>query len=204
MERPARTFLLWGLCGFLGLFDVCELQAQATSTAPGPRQKIEEFHERLLTVMQMADGFEVRRAALSPFVHDLFDVATISRISLGRSWKTLDERAKHTFIELLESLIVATYASRFDQYSGQTFHSIGTEQTPRGWVVKTELLLSDGEKVRLDYYLREGHVYNIVAEGVSDLSLRRADYNSIIKLEGYDALIAHISKNIEELNPSNE
>ncbi|MCZ6618936.1 MAG: ABC transporter substrate-binding protein [Gammaproteobacteria bacterium] len=201
MERTAGTFLLWGLFGSLGLFDVCELQAQATSH---PRQKIEEFHEQLLTVMRMSGGFEVRRAALSPLVHDLFDVATISRISLGRSWKTLDERAKRTFIELLESLIVATYASRFDQYSGQTFRSISTERTPRGWVVKTELLLSDGEQVRLDYYLREGHVYNIVAEGVSDLSLRRADYNSIIKLEGYDALIAHISKNIEELNPSNE
>ena len=42
-------------------------------------------------------------------------------------------------------------------------------------------------------------VYNLVADGVSDLSLRRADYNSIIKEKGYDALLRHIEENIAEL-----
>ncbi len=154
--------------------------------------------------MQMADGFAVRSATLGPVIHDLFDVATISRISLGRTWKTLDENARATFVELLERLIVATFVSRFDEYSGQTFTHKSVEQTRRGWVVKTELALSDGETVRLDYYLREGSVYNIVADGVSDLSLRRADYNSMIKREGYDALLAHISQIIEEQMSGNE
>jgi hypothetical protein len=33
---------------------------------------------------------------------------------------------------------------------------------------------------------------------VSDLSLRRADYNSIVKQEGYDRLLAHIRDSIAE------
>ncbi|MCZ6708912.1 MAG: ABC transporter substrate-binding protein, partial [Gammaproteobacteria bacterium] len=65
-----------------------------------------------------------------------------------------------------------------------------------GWVVKTELEKSDGERVNLDYYFRGGKVFNVVADGVSDLSLRRADYNSIIKTEGYDRLLSHIRQNI--------
>ncbi len=151
--------------------------------------------------MQITDGFDVRLAAFSPTIHELFDVATISRISLGRTWKSLDESARQTFIELLERLIVATYVARFDDYSGQTFQTISTEQTRRGWVVKTELALTTGDKVRLDYYLREGFIYNVVADGVSDLALRRADYNSIIKSEGFAALLMHLSENIEEQIP---
>ena len=152
----------------------------------------------------MADGLDERLTALNPVIHELFDIATISRISLGRTWSTLDEIARATFTELLERLIVATYAARFAEYSGQTFRTTSVERTRRGWVVKTELALADGEKVQLDYYLREGSVYNIVAGGVSDLSLRRADYNSIIKLQGYDALLMHISQILEEQLSGNE
>ena len=46
--------------------------------------------------------------------------------------------------------------------------------------------------------LSSGRVFNVVADGVSDLSLRRADYNSIIKREGYDALIQQVEANIVE------
>ncbi|MCZ6644148.1 MAG: ABC transporter substrate-binding protein [Gammaproteobacteria bacterium] len=180
---------------------VIAAEVDTASARLDSQQKIEAFHEQLLTVMQITDGFDVRLAAFSPTIHELFDVATISRISLGRTWKSLDESARQTFIELLERLIVATYVARFDDYNGQTFQTINTEQTRRGWVVKTELALTTGDKVRLDYYLREGFIYNVVADGVSDLSLRRADYNSIIKSEGFAALLMHLSENIEEQIP---
>jgi len=45
-------------------------------------------------------GIGAALAALSPTIHELFDVATISRISLGRTWKTLDEGEQRAFIEL--------------------------------------------------------------------------------------------------------
>lgn len=201
----ARSSLIGGLFWCAALLAGTEVEAEVeTTSALLAQQKIEEFHEKLLTVMQMTGGFDVRLAALSPVIHGLFDVTTIARISLGRTWKTLDESAQRTFIELLERLIVVTYAARFDKYSGQTFSTMSSEQTRRGWVVRTELALTDGDKVTLDYYLREGYVYNVVAEGVSDLSLRRADYNSIIKQEGYDSLLAHILENIAEQIPGDD
>ena len=67
-------------------------------------------------------------------------------------------------------------------------------------MVKTQLVRANGERVNLDYYFNAGSVFNVVADGVSDLSLRRADYNSIIKQEGYDALI----RDIEEKHCRNE
>ena len=170
--------------------------ASAEASADDVSLRIDAFHAVLLEVMRAGQPFEGRAATLAPVVGELFDVPTISRISLGRSWKTLDETSRHDFSALLEELIVATYADRFENFSGQSFHRQSVETARRGWVVKTELEKSDGERVNLDYYFRGGKVFNVVADGVSDLSLRRADHNSIIKTEGYDQLLSHIRKNI--------
>ena len=129
-----------------------------------------------------------------------FDIGTVSRITLGRTWRDLDDARKREFRDLLVALIVATYADRFDSFDGQRFERIESLAGRRGWVVKTQLVRANGERVNLDYYFNAGSVFNVVADGVSDLSLRRADYNSIIKQEGYDALIRDIKENIAEMS----
>ena len=63
--------------------------------------------------------------------------------------------------------------------------------------MKTEMVRANKEIVRLDYYFLNGGVFNVVADGVSDLSLRRADYNSIIKSEGFLALLSHLRQKID-------
>ena len=173
-------------------------QAETGSEGLGedPSPSIEAFHAALLDAMRSDETFDARFALLAPVVGELFDVPTIARISLGRTWKSLDEPARAEFVDLLAELIAATYTDRFDSYSGQTFHLLSAEPARRGWVVKTELEKSDGERVSLDYYFRGRQVFNVVADGVSDLSLRRADYSSIVKEEGYEQLLAHIRDSI--------
>lgn len=165
--------------------------------------KIDAFHELLIRIMQTPAQGD-RLAALGPAVAGLFDISSISRISLGRTWRSLEEAAKSGFQDLLRALIAATYADRFDSYDGQRFERLGAQPAGRGWVVKTQLVRANGERVNLDYYFNGDAVYNLVADGVSDLSLRRADYNSIIKEKGYDALLRHIEENIAELSDASK
>ena len=110
-------------------------QAEADTADPGedPSPRIESFHAALLEAMRSNDAYDVRFASLSPVVGEVFDVPTIARISLGRTWKSLDEPARAQFCELLEELITATYTDRFDSYSGQTFHLLSAEPARRGW-----------------------------------------------------------------------
>ena len=161
--------------------------------------RIDAFHALLIDVMQTA-RYADRLAALEPAVPGFFDIATVSRITLGRTWRDLDAARKQEFRELLEALIAATYADRFDSFDGQRFERLESLAGRRGWVVKTQLVRANGERVNLDYYFNAGSVFNVVADGVSDLSLRRADYNSIIKQDGYDALIRDIKENIAEMS----
>ena len=156
-----------------------------------------DFHATLIEALK-TEEYAARFRLLEPAVGELFDLETISRISLGKTWRTLAAEQQTEFVELLRVLIVATYSDRFDNFDNQRFELIETIASRRGWVVKTELVRSNGERVNLDYYYRDDRVFNVVADGVSDLSLRRADYNSIIKREGYDALIQQVEANIVE------
>lgn len=156
---------------------------------------IEKFHSALLETM-MLDEHPAREARLNGIIKEIFDVRRIASISLGRTWRELDKSQRTDFISRLSELIVATYADRFDSFNGQRFTTLGVQQARGGFVVRTELIKNDGGKVSLDYFLRDGRVFNVVADGVSDLSLRRADYNSILKSEGYAALLGHIQEKV--------
>jgi phospholipid transport system substrate-binding protein len=39
----------------------------------------------------------------------------------------------------------------------------------------------------------EWHIVNVVAEGVSDLALKRSEYDGIIAAEGIDSLVAKLN-----------
>lgn len=160
-------------------------------------ERTDEFHDTLIEVLQVGE-YAARYALLEPAVERLFDLGTIARISLGRTWRTLTAEQQAAFVELLRVSVVATYASRFDEFNDQRFERVETVATRQGWVVKTQLVRRNAERVNLDYYYRDARVFNVVADGVSDLSLRRADYNSIIKQEGYVALVQYVEAKIQE------
>ena len=155
-------------------------------------QQVAQFHAALLTSMRSGEDFTARVELLRPEVIEFLDVPSIARICLGRTWRGLEPAAKAEFTQVLGELIVATYADRFDGFSGQAFVTQSAQAAGSGLVVKTLLERPNDDPVRLDYYFRRGQAFNVVADGVSDLSLRRADYNAIVKEQGYAALLAHM------------
>ncbi len=168
-----------------------------------PEHVVSEFHDVLLSSMKSETAFDERYAVLDEAVGKAFDVATITRISLGKSWREQSTEEQRGFSVLLRELIVATYTSRFSSFNDQRFELIeATEVRDGRWVVKTHLVKSDGGIVRLDYYFRDGFIFNVVADGVSDLSLRRADYASIIESGGLTGLRQSIRESIEEYRSS--
>ncbi len=195
---PIKRLSASVILGFLAYGFVVTALAEQTATADNPLVvKIEDFHAALLDMMKSAAPRNDKVLSLESIVDTMFDLPTISRISLGRTWSTLDAEAKAQFAARLRQLIAVTYVDRFGDFNNQKFVTVGIQEAPRGWVVKTELTRASGGIVPLDYYFREDKVYNVVADGVSDLSLRRADYSSIIKEQGYEGLLAHIDASIE-------
>jgi phospholipid transport system substrate-binding protein len=69
-----------------------------------------------------------------------------------------------------------------------------------------ELTEDGAEDVRLDYLLHEldgqWRIINVIANGVSDLSLKRADYDVTVKNEGFDVLVTKLNAQVADYEKS--
>ncbi len=164
---------------------------------------IEKLQEALLAVMKDAEklAYKGRYDQLEPVIRATFDMPFISKTVLGKRWETLNPGQRSKFVETFTRLGIATYAANFDGYSGEHFNVILEKEVGAGRVlVKTHLTKSDGGKVELDYVLHrtenEWRVINVIAEGVSDLALKRADYTNFLKNKNLEALIVKLNEKI--------
>ena len=183
------------------------LGSPADASESPARHIVEALHGSLLDIMMSADalGFEGRRDYITPVMEESYDMALIARASTGRYWRRASDDQKRRIIEAITRLSITIYAARFAGFSGEQFRTLSDEPAPRGTVlVKTEIVKSDGDKVALNYLMRETagewRIIDVYLDGIySEIALKRADYAGILKLAGFDGLFAEIEKKIAEI-----
>lgn len=165
-----------------------------------------ELHQALIDVMQNAKtlGYQGRYDRLYPVISSIFDTPLIVQVILSRYWKDLDELQQQNFIDLFRHLSVATYASRFDSFDGEQFTEVSRHELKKGrLLIKTQLLRPNDDTVNLDYLVHEKdgkwYIISVIADGVNDLSLKRAEYASVIKDKGFEGLISDIRTKIHDM-----
>ncbi len=176
-----------------------------------PVAVVEKFQNELLSAMKAAERlrFRGRYKRLAPAVRESHDLPAITQIALGPYWNELSDTQAAKLVDAFTKLSIATYADRFDGYSGETFGTQSSEKlSPDVAAVHSVLTQSDGEEIRFDYLLRRDEdrwrIVNIVVDGVSDLALKRAEYSEILANEGFDALLARIKEKITESSESTD
>ena len=208
MNRPLAVLRT---CLVIAMFVALPLRGMSDPTA-SPRQVVDEFHAALIDVMKRAVelGYEGRRQELTPVVTGTFDIAFMAEKSVGRYWKKASEEERARFLEAFSRYTVANYAGRFTGYSGQHFETLG-EQPARmdTIIVLSQLVDPTGDDVQLNYRLREvdgaWRIVDVYLNGtVSELAMRRSEYSSLVKREGFDALIIALSEKVEDLQEGSE
>ena len=190
----ALFFLLTRPAISLDTQGVKNIQNQGNETAV---EVIEKLHGLLIRSMKMGGNTtcQERFKFLSSFIKNSFDFPTICRIVLGRShWKKMDRETRERFIEAFSDMTVATYARRFDSYSGERFKTQGARLDSRGhYIVDAFLIKANGDKIDFKYVCRkvgqEWKIISVSARGVNDLSVKRADYNAFLKKHTITELI---------------
>lgn len=170
----------------------------ASADEPGATAVIDELDATLLSVMKDAKtlGYQGRYDRLAPVLANTFDFDFMGRFVLGPGWQELSPEDQKRWITAFTNVTTATYAGRFTGWGGETFKTLGQEVAPQDTVfVKTMLDRPKDDDVELTYRLRKTaagwRVVDIYQKGtVSELALRRSEYSTVLKRDGFAKLLA--------------
>jgi len=118
-----------------------------------------------------------------------FDVEAIGRFVLGRYWREATEAEQQEYLRLFEDLIVATYAGRFSEYSGETLTVLDARpEEDRVLLVTSHVNRTSGPPIRLDWRIVERNggfkIVDVVVEAVSMSVTQRSEFASVIQRGG--------------------
>jgi phospholipid transport system substrate-binding protein len=197
--NPALNRFFLGFAFVCLCFNLTTAQAEEQSA----RQVVEEFQNQLLDVMKQGKelGFKGRYDKLEGLIKKTHDLPKIARIVIGKQWEELTPDQQQKMETAFTQLSISAYAHNFKAYSGESFNFLSEEETGRGGVViHSELLIPNEKAVKFDYMMKKKddswQIINIIADGVSDLALKRSEYTSVLSREGFDALLTKINERI--------
>ena len=172
---------------------------------------IAKLNTVFIDVMQNAKalGYKGRYEKLEPALVEAYDFKEMTRVTTGRYWRSFTDDQKKQVVAAFHDLSIATYAARFDGFSGERFEILGEEPAPADNLrVNNQIVPGSGEPIRIDYLLRqtEGQwriidVY--LKSSVSELAVRRAEFTDTLAKSGFEGLIADLKAQVEKLRAGN-
>lgn len=176
-----------------------------TAAAAEPAKTVvENLDNTLISTMKNGSklGFSGRYRKLAPTVDQSFDLDRIAKLALGGSWSKLSAEQQQQYQTMFRKDTLATYASRFDSYSGQSFRIKSVKDAPAGRRQVNTVIVSNGDEIPISYLLDntggEWKIVNVVAKGASDLALKRAQYTSSIRDTGADGFIKQFETQLKK------
>lgn len=190
------------------LLAVLTFSAPTTALATSASGPVTDFQAGLVSVMQRADklGVSGRYKELVPLVSRNFNMPLMAALAAGPYWNTATEDQRAELIEAFQRVSVATLATLFSGYSGETFNQVGEREAPGNITfVDTRLVIPGrSDDVQLTYVARQfdGNwrlIDVIVDSGISELKVRISEYNQTLKTGGITALTDLLNNKADEL-----
>ncbi|WP_353570802.1 ABC transporter substrate-binding protein [Candidatus Albibeggiatoa sp. nov. BB20] len=133
-----------------------------------------------------------------------FDFLAMSRLVVGKNWKSATAGQKKSFVQAFRDLLIRTYANTLTEAAASEVGKVEIEYLPirdkegaKRVTVQTKVKYQ-GKSIKLDYALRnkKGNwkVWNVTAGGVSLVTNYRAEFQKIHKEKGMDGLIEAVNK----------
>jgi phospholipid transport system substrate-binding protein len=185
------------------------LPVSVDAAQSGPVETVTAFYATLMQAMKKGPqiGFAGRRALLAPAVSKAFDLPAMTRITVGPQWTGISAEQQQKLLHAFADYSVATYANRFDDYSGEKFE-VSPKTTPSiggDVIVHSKLVQSNGQPVELDYLMRRvsGDGWKIIdvylSGTISQLAAQRSEFTSVMNRGGASALIQSLRNKAAQL-----
>ena len=206
ISSSARTGKIAALSLVLALV-IGILVESAAALALDPQANVRGFYDTLLNTMKNGRslGQSGRYARLAPVVDRVFDVPSMTRLAIGSSWASLPPAQQEQLTEAFRHYIAATYADRFDSWSGEQLQVTGEQPYNGNVIVQTKIVKPNGEATTLNYMMRQNQgswqISDVYLDGtISQLAVQRSEFNSILRREGIEGLVMALNRKADLLS----
>jgi phospholipid transport system substrate-binding protein len=169
--------------------------------ADRPTLPVEDFYNALMDAMRHAREWKVqgRYQHLEPVMLRGFDVASMVRFAIGRDYDALPADDRTKLHEAFGKLLVASFASEFDDFKGEKF-TIDDQLADQagGKLVRTKFVPT-GAPVDINYLVRSSganwKIVDVYLNGdISQLATWRSKYAGLLKKGGTAAMLQAVDQ----------
>lgn len=166
----------------------------------GPRETMQDTIDHVLTVLNNESlDFDQRIGSLEGIAFERFDLKTMSRLVLARSWKQFSTAQQEEYIAQFKKYLANNYGKRINRYDNEKVEILEVRDEERGDVtVLTRIVGGEFEDARVDYRMREfdgaWKVIDVTIEGISMVSNFRDQFREVLSRGGPDHLIEKLKE----------
>lgn len=179
------------------LWVVISVGSTIEARAESPRDAMKGTIQEMIAILgdeglKKPERAEERRRKLEKVIGARFDYEEMAKRSLGKRWRKLRDSEQQEFVRLFTALLVRSYASKIEGYSGEQVEYLNERTKGKYAEVKTKVI-SGKVEIPLDYRMlnrsNQWRVYDVVVDGVSLVRNYRGQFAKIIKASSYDDLV---------------
>jgi phospholipid transport system substrate-binding protein len=206
-----RTLRAAALAAACVLTLVAAPAASDAEPTAGPKAVVEEMVEKVLAILRNPDlSTAERRRGIEEIAYARFDLETMSRLVLRRSFRSFSEPQKKEYVREFRQYLANNYGSRIDRYDQEEVEIVGERTEPRGDVtVLTRIVGGNFDAFTVDYRLRQKNgnwlVIDVHVEGVGLVKTYGEQFKEVLSRGGPERLLKQLrEKNADVENPDGE
>ena len=174
---------------------------------------VNDLVAQVWAIRSNASDAGTRERQLARAIETSTNIDLLSRLSLGRYWRSLNETERGAYQSLFARSVIGSLAYRLESAIRELDgpldqHFVITTSMPTGQkdiYVRSKVLAASGPPLSVDWRLREAEggpvIIDLVVEGVSLLVSQRAEFAAVIERSGVDGLIESLRHNVRGGTP---
>ncbi len=134
-------------------------------------------------------------AAVDAKIMPHFDFIRMTKLAVGREWRTATPVQQKSLIDEFHTLLMNTYSSAIASYKNQPIEVLPLDGQPEGnqVMVHSRIIQQDKEPITVDYRMEKTAngwmIFDVSVEGISLVTNYRSTFQTEISNSGIDGLI---------------
>jgi len=161
-----------------------------------------EMEHKIQTITEILQNksltLEDKKVQIAPTVDTIFDYKTMSKISLGKRWKTLTSSEQETFSQKFETKLKNSYFEKLELYTDQKVIVNESEKVKATRIYLHSDIVGVEETYEVIYKFynvknsNDWRIYDVEITGVSIIQTYRKQFAEFLQTKSFDELLASL------------